>query len=210
MSSVSPPVPPGESHELQHPTIKQPSEFRDDEHSIGCVVTNMLAQSIWGLLLLGRELSVAFELLSKRGRGSLFPTFLATYAPVLDRKAADRYRNAYICFKSLLPIDEDRTDCPEVERFRLTAIYRLCRSDASEAHRQAALALAQQGVVVSEQMATSLVKGDAAKTTAPRLRKHTINLENGTVEVRLSDGNIAAALQHALAEVMRKNSVATS
>lgn len=191
-------------------TLERLAEFHDDEHSLGCVVKGMLAQSIWGLLLLGRELSVAFELLSKRGRGSLYPLFLSTYLPTIDRKTADRWRTAYACFKTLLPIDEDGTICPEIERFRLTAIYRLCRSDAAEAHRKAALAMANQGVVVSENMAASLVKGDAAKSAAPRLRKHTIELANGAVEVRVSDDDVAAALRSALAAVTRDNPAANS
>jgi hypothetical protein len=208
-NSISPPVG-GELTPGVHGALKQPTEFRDDEHSIGCVVKGMLAQSIWGLLLLGRELSVAFELLSKRGRGSLYPLFLSTYLPTIDRKTADRWRTAYACFKKLLPIDEDRTDCPEIERFRLTAIYRLCRSDASESHRKAALALANQGVVVSENMAASLVKGDAAKSAAPRLRKHTIELANGAVEIRVDDDDVATALRSALAAVTRDNPAVNS
>lgn len=191
--------------------LAQPLEFRDDEHSLGCVVNDMLAQSILSLLLLGRELSVAFELLSKRSRDSLYPLFLSTYLPTVDRKTADRWRAAYARFRTLLPIDGDRTDCPELaalERFRLTAIYRLCRSDASDAHRKAALALADQGVTVSEQMAASLVKGDAAKPAALRRRKRTIQLDNGTVEIRVLDGDDAAALRNALAAVMRDHPAA--
>ena len=188
----------------------QPPDFRDDEHSLGCVVREMLAQSIWGLLLLGRELTAAFDLLSKRGRGSLYPRFLSDYLPTIDRKTSDRWRAADAGFKSLLPIDEDRTECPEIERFRLTAIYRLCRSDASESHRRAALALAKQGVAISEQLAASLVKGDAAKPAALRLRKHTITLANGAVEVRVVGDDVAAALRSALAAVSRDNAAANS
>ena len=186
------------------------AECEVDEHSLGCVVKNMLTQSIWGLLLLGRELSVAFELLSKRGRDSLYPLFLSTYLPTVDRKTADRWRTAYDRFKTLLPIDEDGTICPEIERFRLTAIYRLCRSDASDAHRKAALALARQEVVISEKMAASLVKGDAVSPAAPRHRKRTIQLENGTVEIRVLDDDDAATLRNALAAVMRDDPAVNS
>jgi len=179
----------------------KPAEFEIDEHSLGCGIRRMAALTILSVLVIGRELVCAFQLLSKRGRGSLYPVFLATYLPTVDRKTADRWRAAYECFRELIPLDEDRTECPEIEKIRLTALYRLCKGDATESQRKAALALAEQGVTVTEKMAASLVKGDGAAAHAPRRRKRTIQIPNGVIEVRVSDDNVIAALENALAAV---------
>lgn len=181
----------------------KPAEFEIDEHSLGCGIRRMAALTILSVLVIGRELVCAFQLLSKRGRGSLYPVFLATYLPTVDRKTADRWRAAYECFRALIPLDEDRTECPEIEKIRLTALYRLCKGDATESQRKAALALAEQGVTVTEKMAASLVKGDGAAAHAPRRRKRTIQIPNGVIEVRVSDDNVIAALHNAIAAVSK-------
>lgn len=179
--------------------LTKPAEFETDEHSLGCGLRAIVAVTILSVMLAGRELSVAFALLSKRGRGSFYPLFLATYLPTVDRKTADRWRAAYECFRPLLPLDDDRTECPEIEKIRLTALYRLCKGDATESQRKAALVLAEQGVTVTEKMAASLVKGDDTAAHAPRRRKRTIELDNGTVEVRVDGDDVATALRKALA-----------
>lgn len=184
------------------PVVIQPQEFLDDEHSLGCEIRRIVSLTIMAILLIGRELSVAFDLFSKRGRGSLYPLFLATYLPTVDRKTADRWRLAYSCFCGLVALDDNRTQCPEIEKIRLTAVYRLCRSDASDAHREAALGLARKGVVVTQELAASLVKGECGRSGKSTPRKsRSIKVSNGTVEVRVADGDVVAALTKALAAV---------
>lgn len=184
--------------------IAKPSEFLDDEHSLGYEIRRIVSQTILAVLVTGRELSVAFDLLSKRGRGSLYPLFLATYLPTMDRKTADRWRTAYQCFRTLLALDDHRTQCPECENLRLSAVYRLCRSDATADHRKAALGLARNGVVVTQELAASLVKGDRGPVsqTSPR-KSHSIEVPNGKVSVRVEDGDIISALTIALAAVKK-------
>lgn len=177
----------------------KPTEFMDDEHSLGCEIRRIVSLTILAVLVTGRELSVAFDLLSKRGRGSLYPLFLATYLPTLDRKTADRWRTAYQCFRTLIALDDHRTMCPECENLRLSAVYRLCRNDATAAHREAALALARNGVVVTQELAASLVKGDRGKVSQSSPRKtRSIEVPNGKVSVQVDDGDILTALTKAL------------
>ncbi len=186
----------------EDPTVAKPNEFLDDEHSLGCEIRRIVSLTIIAILLIGRELSVAFDLFSKRGRGSLYPLFLATYLPTVDRKTADRWRLAYSCFRTLVSLDDNRTQCPEMEKIRLTAVYRLCRGDATPAHREAALALARNGVVVTQELAASLVRGDRGPVppTSPR-KTRSFEVPNGKVSVRVDDGDIFLALTKALALV---------
>jgi hypothetical protein len=181
----------------------KPVQFEVDEHSLGCGIRKMVALTILSVLVIGRELVCAFQLLSKRGRGSLFPVFLATYLPTIDRKTADRWRAAYECFRELIPLDDDQTECPEIEKIRLTALYRLSKTDVTNSQRKAALALAGQGVIVTEKIAVSLVKGDNAARHSPQRRKRTIQIPNGVIEIRVTDDDVLAALQNAIAAVTK-------
>jgi hypothetical protein len=109
---------------------------------------------------------------------------------------------AYQCFESLVSI-ENGTECPNLERLRVTALYRLSKSDATAEHRQAALALTERGITVTEKLAASLIRGDDARLAAePRDRKRVIKTGNGSVEIRVKDGDFKSALEAALAELV--------
>ncbi len=183
----------------------QSSVFRDEEHALGLALSEMTEPTMRNVLKRGGACKKAERLLAERGRSNLMPVFMATYLPAVDEKSIARSGAAYDAFHSLLPLDDSQAACAEIESFRLGAIYRLSRPDATAAHRKELLALAKAGGVVTEEIATSLIKRDVDQSvTSRRPRKRTIALRRGTIEIRVEDDDVVGALREALANQLQK------
>lgn len=176
--------------------------FLTDEDSIGRVVEGLHIRTNADGFKLGREASEVEKLLFKRSRGDLYGTFLETYLPALDPKLVLKWKGAYEAFSSLLPLDDDPLTLPELELLRLGGIFRLSQS-AHDAPRKAALALARQGIVVTDEIAQSLLRGNGPKTPLARRRKTTISVSSGIVDVRITGSDVPKALAEALVNLKR-------
>jgi hypothetical protein len=145
------------------------------------------------------------------GRDSQFSLWLERYAPDLDRKFADRLSGIieHFCGGNSDRLSEFE---PLLDRFRLTALYRLATSTVPSAAREEALAEARAGQVVTASRAQELIDrhtvpallvgtGRTASKSAKRTHKTRIELDEGSVEIRTRTGDQLSALRRALARL---------
>ena len=175
-------------------------DFTDQEHETGLQLAHRMPTTVLHMLQTGQMLARVHASLCQRGRGSLWKKFCHEYLPAMDRKTLDRWRLAFDKFKNLLEDTKSGKPAAPLGNVRLTALYRLTKSDASDGHRRAALVLAERGITVTEKLAASLVAGDSPRSSSPP-RKQVKSLVNGAVEVRSDDGNFLTVLKAALEEL---------
>lgn len=196
-------APPSDQLPIAAPVIgltQKPIGFTDQEHTTGLQLAERLPTTVLHILQTGQMLSRVHESLCQRGRGSLWKKFCHEYLPAMDRKTLDRWRTAFDKFQALVEVTKGGKSVSLLGNVRLTAVYRLTQSDATDGHRRAALILAERGITVTEKLAASLVAGDSPRPSSSP-RKQVKSLVNGAVEVRSDDGNFLTVLKAALEEL---------
>ena len=164
----------------------------------------------------GRLAHRAHERFSKRGRNSLYRKWCDYFLPFIEFRSLERMRKAYLCFRDLLALDTANRDSVSYlnQHLQLTALYRLCQRDVTDAHRLAALAQAKEAkATVTKADVEKLIngkKGDtfekpktpAPPTTPPEKRKpeevegeetrdanHCVHVKGGWVNIHAEDGD---------------------
>jgi hypothetical protein len=171
---------------------------------------------------LGKALSIkkavilwkAKKLYCRRGKGSEFGHWLRRYAEDLDRKSADRLANIVEFF--IAPNQDTVSELAEFEklldRFRLTALYRLASPSVPARAREAALAEAKSGATITPGRVVELIEEhtlpalSAGTHLTPRpasKQRTTIELDGARVVIRAADGDFVKALKAALEELKR-------
>jgi len=199
----------GETTLPSSPVLAIPSgkDFTPAEQALGQLLLAQMPATIAHILRVGKELTAAHQSLAQRGCASLYGKFCDTYLPALDRKTLDRWRTSYAAFQNLIDLERIGTECPDsLGNIRLTALYRLTKSDANESHRRAALSLAGQGMIVSESMAIAVIHNTSVarrhKSTATH--KKTIRLSVGTVKLDILRDDYRQVLEAAILKIDRE------
>jgi len=169
--------------------------FTKFEHDAGLNLSREIPGTVAKVFTVGKLLAEVHDSICKRGSTSLYGAWVKEYLPSLERRSVDRWRAAYQAFAPLLEAEASRQAC--LDRFSITAIYKLSEKRATLANRKAALLLAEQQEITAG-LASQLVNGSAKNSaTANRLK---IDLEGlGTVNVKLEGSDdFAGALSSAL------------
>lgn len=184
------------------PEPAPPDGFTDEEHELGLKLQREVPNTLAHVFAVGKMLDAAHQSLCGPGRSSTFGDWCEYYLPSIDRKTLDRWRLAYANFQPLLADDgaEGGHACLPSENIRLTAIYRLSASDATDADRKTAIDAARNGKVVDVKFANLLVGKRLSPTTTKTFRKN-IELPAGKVTLSLNHDDWAQALSEALREI---------
>jgi hypothetical protein len=174
----------------------------DEEHQLGLKLQTEIPGTVARVLVVGKDLATAHESLCRPGRASSFADFCDHYLPSIDRKTLDRWRLAYVNFRSLLTDSEDEYGhaCPYSENIRLTALYRLSATDVTDADRRTAVEAAKNGKVVDVKLASAIVGKKGGTPPAKKYRKK-ISLPAGCITLSLNHQDWVQALSEALGEL---------
>jgi hypothetical protein len=174
----------------------------DEEHQLGLKLQTEIPGTVERVLAVGRDLATAHESLCRPGRSSSFADFCDHYLPSIDRKTLDRWRLAYVNFRSLLTDGDGEYGqaCPYSENIRLTALYRLSATDVTEADRRTAVEAAKNGKVVDVKLASAIVGKKEVTSPVKKYRKK-ISLPAGQVILSLNHQDWRQALSEALGEL---------
>lgn len=176
----------------------QQNGFTKFEHEAGVNLSREIPGTVAKVFAIGKLLAEVHDSICKRGSTSLYGAWLKEYLPSLERRSVDRWRAAYQAFAPLLAAEESRQAC--LDRFSITAIYKLSEKKATLANRKTAILLAEEQEVTAG-LAAQLVNGSAKRSaTANRLK---IDLKGvGTVNVKLEGSDdFAGALSSALKQL---------
>lgn len=181
------------------------SDFTEEEVMIGEQISSELPSTVIQILAIGKKLSAAHASMVNRGRDSLWKRYCEVFALAVEQKTIDRWRKSYDKFAAIAQ-DESGQFCPSILNMRLTALYRLSRDDASDKDRDAALAVAKSGKLVTEKLATELIKGTApiTKSDGQETYRTKVKLPSGSIVVSINHSDFREALEEALRELSKQ------
>lgn len=163
----------GEEDELRR-------QFGDDGHEQGLALARCVHLGAEAVLRSAKILHDRFVKDGGKGRDSRFAAWLATYAPELSRKTADRWRAIYVAFGEAYERD------PAVfSQFRITALYWLVEHGDAAA-RQRALQVATSECVTKERAVQLTGKSAQVGSPGQHSRRCSKSADRASAEASLS------------------------